>query len=413
MYILSIWCLWLLTFAESAEEDDILAALGQELESEDCSLLQGRSCDAAALLQTAAAYRWDLKTEMEPSFLQMEEVTNVGEVHTSGSSAAVEDVQKVGEVHADHSQKQQMLQWQEDAVQIYALHEGKAAKAAAAKALRLESSGRAPGLDTPGLWLALLLIVVVAGLLCVSTVSTWLEPVASKEEDVTLGQPETEKAQTIQTVEQQTMTGSEQPLSSCLRDLIQDSLRCGSDDLEALLPRCGGYDCALSKPASSGRAVRLLARIEGPLPGGPPPLGLLRAPVSKQSCVFFSADERNGRRTEGLDFQVSLVGAPSVLVDVSGCELQLESNPKASEDLLQVGAEVVLCGELLRDSRGRLCLQPWDWQREASEPWRTSWEMDIRPVVLASHDTALYRDKVEPFASPWETSEIAPPFLML
>ena len=35
MYILSIWCLWLLTFAESAEEDDILAALGQELESEE------------------------------------------------------------------------------------------------------------------------------------------------------------------------------------------------------------------------------------------------------------------------------------------------------------------------------------------------------------------------------------------
>ena len=43
------------------------------LNREDCSLLQGRSCDAAALLQTAAAYRWDLKTEMEPSFLQMEE----------------------------------------------------------------------------------------------------------------------------------------------------------------------------------------------------------------------------------------------------------------------------------------------------------------------------------------------------
>ena len=45
--------------------------------------------------------------------LEPAQVTNVGEVHTSGSSAAVEDVQKVGEVHADHSQKQQMLQWQE------------------------------------------------------------------------------------------------------------------------------------------------------------------------------------------------------------------------------------------------------------------------------------------------------------
>lgn len=40
------------------------------------------------------------------------------------------------------------------------------------------------------------------------------------------------------------------------------------EDLASLLPEASGYDCALSRPASSGHAVRLAVRIEGPLPGG-------------------------------------------------------------------------------------------------------------------------------------------------
>lgn len=54
------------------------------------------------------------------------------------------------------------------------------------------------------------------------------------------------------------------------------------EDVELFLPDArGGYDCALSRPVSSGQALRLLVRIEGPLPGplgSPRGLGSLRDP---------------------------------------------------------------------------------------------------------------------------------------
>ncbi|CAE7839320.1 unnamed protein product [Symbiodinium sp. CCMP2592] len=63
------------------------------------------------------------------------------------------------------------------------------------------------------------------------------------------------------------------------------------------------------------------------------------------------------------------------------------------EDLLQVGSEVILCGELIRDSSGRIFVQPWQESFENSSSWRTSWELegslDLKPHVLATTEAAL------------------------
>lgn len=204
-------------------------------------------------------------------------------------------------------------------------------------------------------------------------------------------------------------------------------------------------------------------RIEGPLPGGPPPLGLLRAPLSQRSCVFFSAavEEIPGKGessqsplqkkvVDSVDFQVSLVGAPSIRIDVTGSDLTvldaLEDNwtPSQSlnslprpwreflevsqsttgkfrfrEDVLLVGSEVVLCGELLRDSRGRFFLQPSKAPKAGCESWRTSWECEsskLGPSVLASNDTTLAEEpKIDSsfLVSSFETADFPQPFLML
>ena len=86
---------------------------------------------------------------------------------------------------------------------------------------------------------------------------------------------------------------------------------------------------------------------------------------------------------EHVDFQVSLLDGPSLLVDVCGRDVTLLdaleghwTEPQADvpgpwrdfapgachfrEDVLLVGSEVVLCGELLRDPQGRIFLQPME-----------------------------------------------------
>eukprot|EP00435_Cladocopium_sp_Y103_P045386 s935_g13.t1 len=472
-------CAWATAFAHDEAMEDIFAALGQELEHEDCSLLGGRDCDAGtAFLQTKSAYRWTslgAETEvvpMAPSFFQMgEEVTSqVGVVH--GASTATATSATVGEVHMDRTR--QMRQWQEDAVEIYAdTHAASATKTAVTvvAATISESRGALAKMQTfltaSGLWLAVIFFLLV---LVAAWLGRWWADAPAKAETEAEAAEETDETAkpSVQFIprpsceaEQSASRGAQ---SNELRRCVQAAHGISSEeDLATLLPEASGYDCALSRPASSGQAVRLVVRIEGPLPGGPPPLGLLRAPLSQRSCVFFSAavEEIPGKGestrsplqkkvADSVDFQVSLVGAPSIRIDVTGSDLTvldaLEDNwtPPQSlnslprpwreflevsqlatgkfrfrEDVLLVGSEVVLCGELLRDSRGRIFLQPSKAPEAGCESWRTSWECEtskLGPSVLASNDTTLAEGpKIDTsfLVSSFETADFPQPFLML
>lgn len=471
-------CTWLTAFAQDEAMEDIFAALGQELEHEDCSLLGGRDCDAGtAFLQTKSAYRWtSLGAEtgmapMAPSFFQMgEEVTSqVGVVH--GASTASATSATVGEVHMDRTR--QMRQWQEDAVEIYTDTHAASATAKTAATVVAATISESRGalakmqifLTASGLWLAVLFFLLVV------LVATWLgrwwaAPAKAETEAEAAEETDDTAKPSVQFIPRPSCESAEQrgAQSNELRRYVQEAHGISSEeDLASLLPEASGYDCALSRPASSGQAVRLAVRIEGPLPGGPPPLGLLRAPLSQRSCVFFSAavEEIPGKGessqsplqkkvVDSVDFQVSLVGAPSIRIDVTGSDLTvldaLEDNwtPSQSlnslprpwreflevsqsttgkfrfrEDVLLVGSEVVLCGELLRDSRARFFLQPSKAPKAGCESWRTSWECEsskLGPSVLASNDTTLAEEpKIDSsfLVSSFETADFPQPFLML
>lgn len=481
-------CVWVSAFAQDEAMEDIFAALGEELEHEDCSLSGGRDCKGGiAFLQTKSAYTWtsleaETATAAVPSFFQMEEVTSqVGVVHGASSATTA----MVGEVHMDRSR--QMRQWQEDAIEIYAeTHAQSANSAAAAVTVATISESRGAlakmqfFLTASGLWLAVVLILLV----CLAAAwfgRWWAAPAKAETAEATDAADVADDAEKVEehkdtakpTPQFIPRPSSEVPEKSSgaqsnelqrYIQIIQEACGvCKEEELSWLLPEASGYDCALSRPSSSGRAVRLLVRIEGPLPGGPPPLGLLRAPLSQRSCVFVSAAAEEVGNVDGLplqkkaidsvDFQVSLVGAPSIRIDVTGSDLTmldalednwtppqpLNSLPRPwreflevshlatgsfrfREDVLLVGSQVLLCGELLRDSRGRIFLQPWEAPAEVGcESWRTSWECassKLQPTVLASNDMTLAEGpKIDCsetcFLSGFETAEFPQPFLML
>ena len=362
---------WLRVFASAwPKEDSLLEALGQEIDSEDCSLLNdGPSCQASAFLQTGASLRWsesslraDQVEQDDPSgaalsFLQQEMSAEaaVGEVHRSSSAEEVAEVrgQKVGEVHVDRSQEL-LRQWQEERMEMYSSQSAPSVSAIASEATEALQSLRAhPSRGLAGfslLWVLLLvLIVVTTGALLL----LWGPRKLSLEEHQGpqwLPEPLSQdlvscEAQTRKLVEEGLPQPSsvpqpepqeqlkQQKLQERLRQLLREAVVCAEANLEELLPSAAGYDCALSKPVSSGRPVKLLCRIEGPLPGGPPPLGLLRAPLSQRSCVCFTAVAEGPapkKAEECVDFQVSLVGAPWVRIDVQGHELKLLDTESAS-----------------------------------------------------------------------------------
>ncbi|CAE7839316.1 NLRC3 [Symbiodinium sp. CCMP2592] len=346
-------------------EDSLLEALGQEIDSEDCSLLnEGPSCQASAFLQTGAALRWSesLKTDRatiprisEPlSFLEMQEETAteaaVGEVHSSSAAEELGELsQKVGEVHADRSQEL-LRQWQEDGVELYAAAQAApsvgsfASEATAALKNGLGAGHQAKGITGFSLFLfvGLLAVVSVAVVALLywgpwlwkldQQVPQWLPEALSQDlvareakiPELEEGPPRPAKQPTELPAQQSgferepgpkpsEIRDAEKGLQERLRQLIFEAAVCEEENLEQVLPSAAGYDCALSKPVSSGCPVKLLCRIEGALPGGPPPLGLLRAPLSQRSCVLFRAVAEGAmpkKSEEAVDFQVSLVSAP-------------------------------------------------------------------------------------------------------
>jgi len=246
-----------------------------------------------------------------------------------------------------------------------------------------------------------------------------------------------------------------------LRAVLAEATTLTADNIQELLPAGGGYDTAFSKPVSSGRPVLLRARIEGPLAGGPGPLGLAEAPLTKRSCVYYHSSASQSEEAvdlpqrqeaqEGVEFQVSLLGAPQIRVDVRGLELKLvdmceghytttqpfqcvpehwqafllDEKTKSyatlpaeqqqrmklrqrmagkpvefQESVLLVGSQISLVGELLRDASGRLSLQPWQCPQtsaQAEERWRTSWECEGSDfsVVIASDDPSFSLGSVD------------------
>lgn len=222
--------------------------------------------------------------------------------------------------------------------------------------------------------------------------------------------------------------------SPCAQVVADDAIVwCTPENLEELLPSVGGYDCDFAKPRTTGKPVRLKVRIEGPLPGGPGPLGLVKAPFTQRNCVHYAAGAKqvrgrddemlNRQAKDGVDFQVSLVGSPGVTIDVLSHEVKLTGKLCAShtttachsfdsapglwqdfflqataehslvqqpnlqkeelrgvifefqERVLLVGSQVVIVGELVRDASGHLFIQPWRSNfTPAEESWRTSWE---------------------------------------
>ncbi|CAE8702726.1 unnamed protein product, partial [Polarella glacialis] len=252
-----------------------------------------------------------------------------------------------------------------------------------------------------------------------------------------------------------------------LRKFVTSLESCPAAQFAELLPAECGYDTTFSKPVSSGRPVRFHARVEAALAESSHALELLTSPLTQRACVHWSAAVSrcplsglgsSGRSlggcaraslakgAVGVSFEVSLMGAPEVRVEVQGAEVKLfdmhegscatrqpfstapprwrdfvlaHRDPDAAElfrgksdplegslcdfqeQVLVVGSQVTLVGELLRDASGRLSLQPWQRER-----WRTSWELSgckegadptsciEVPRVLISDDPALLHGEV-------------------
>jgi hypothetical protein len=202
-----------------------------------------------------------------------------------------------------------------------------------------------------------------------------------------------------------------------VRALVEGLWRSSAADVLQILPETGGsYDCAFSKPLSSGKLVRLEAHVEGPLHGSP-----LTAPLSGKPCVVYAASVTvaNSRQPHvapalplassqaHVDFVVTLMDAPHVRIEIFGEEAALfdmrggmlsqsmplsqapahwqefaeahthacaagavarqregkdESAPEQvmdfQEHALQVGTACTVVGELLRGPTGALSMRP-------------------------------------------------------
>lgn len=183
-----------------------------------------------------------------------------------------------------------------------------------------------------------------------------------------------------------------------------------SRHVDKYLPKSFGYDCALSRPVSSGRALRFQVRVEGPLCGIP-----LTSPLSQKPCVLYSASVSQPSHAgvnpmsvayaaDSQPFTVSLLDAPDVRLEIRGEDVSLfamsegllnqsasfnsvpnhwqafalsrrlsasHHSPPASrlynedpilefeECALHVGSQLTCVGELSRREDGVLSLQPW------------------------------------------------------
>jgi len=214
----------------------------------------------------------------------------------------------------------------------------------------------------------------------------------------------------------------EAPELDSLRELVASLPCCSASDVHHLLPEGQSYDCALPKPLSSQQLVRLQGRVLGPVDCQE----LLEAPLSRKTCVLYSATVSCQLHDDSItmafaehrsNFAVSLLDAPQFLVHVVGADVSLfdmhgglstaatilmeapahwqdfvarhqtamldqcsvmASELEFCERALVVGALVTMAGELWREANGTLALRPLRPMGSSSskrgESWRTSWE---------------------------------------
>lgn len=504
MSFLRLACLLLCSRSLCAEDDGIDEALGMEIIADDCELFApgGQSCENPSFLQTAASYQRALQgseapletIQSPPAFFQtgldegeVHSSFEFGEVHTSNGER-VEDAQSsLGEVHASDGSNHTVSRRSEHVAEVLeAVRPSSSIEVVevtdASKPLIYDSgafesyiSGHPHMIMAAFIAFPLLgtLLGLAVACLCPahgSSLAGLSDSCCSVLQQkpkfhVSAGQAAVESNKALPIPESSTATRSDKLPDQAtmfrqqVREVLQEAAFLTVDNVEELLPARGGYDTAFSKPVSSGRPVLLKARIEGPLAGGPGPLGLAEAPLTKRSCVYYSAAAvqpevvdapdmpQRQEAQEGVEFQVSLVGAPQIRVDVRGHDLKLidmreghystsqafESSPEHwqafllddkmkpyatlpaeqqqrlqlrqrmagrvidfQESVLLVGSQFSLVGELLRDASGRLSLQPWPLdkrkaQDKAAEMWRTSWECvgSDFGAVLASDDPSF------------------------
>lgn len=219
---------------------------------------------------------------------------------------------------------------------------------------------------------------------------------------------------------------------------------CSASEVENILPMAGGYDCAISRPLSSRKVLRVEARVQHPASGS-----LLTAPLTQQGCVIYSTvvtrQLHDGMRPPvamafaSVDFCVALEDDQSVRINVQGSDVSLfdmcagqhterksyhclpdkwhdfierhRVSPHLTRELrsdgatlefqectLLVGARVTLAGELHRSADGELSLRPWAGRPSRSqvqEPGFTSWETGVTGGALAAQPAVEGRcDKV-------------------
>jgi len=464
------------------------------------------------LLEQEASKISEKTIESPPSFFQtgLDEgeahaATEFGQVHMSDGSLVEDSHSSLGEVHAsptDISKNAASGHTFTEVVRTASVPHHDAEEVVVTDVLSSKPANYASGalagymLDHPHLIIAALIAVPLLGTL-VGLALAWFSPAQGSErsslpnlccsvlqqgpsqlkltahvenaEKGVLNKEDLNKEEMCQevTMPGESHTRSETTVNSAtrfrhqLREVLAETATLTADNVQELLPAGGGYDTAFSKPVSSGRPVLLRARIEGPLAGGPGPLGLAEAPLTKRSCVYYHSSASQSEEAvdlpqrqeaqEGVEFQVSLLGAPQIRVDVRGHELKLvdmceghytttqpfqcvpehwqaflldeKTKPYATlpaeqqqrmklrqsmagkpvefqESVLLVGSQISLVGELLRDASGRLSLQPWqhpETSAQAEERWRTSWECEGSDfgVVIASDDPSFSLESVE------------------
>mmetsp|Transcript_101019 Transcript_101019/g.184306 ORF Transcript_101019/g.184306 Transcript_101019/m.184306 type:complete len:507 (+) Transcript_101019:117-1637(+) len=287
-----------------------------------------------------------------------------------------------------------------------------------------DSSSTAIGL------LALVGLVMLLQMCMVKSAKSTQKAVALAKEEPSIASPVPPSSPDVASTDSKTPPAATD--SKTLRTYVNEFPVSSFSDVQDLLSAKDGYDCPSNKPFMSGRALRLQARIEGPVGGRS---GLV-APLTQKECVFYHAAAQCHSKPpafacmhRGEDFVVSLADAPWIQVEVEvqhaylfdtsegkmasqhalleapehlqdfvfthtnvDPEKECENNsalragePRVEfqEHVLRIGSVVTLVGELYRSPDGRLSLGPW---RDASFDELGLSDQDLMPAARDAFD---------------------------
>lgn len=261
-----------------------------------------------------------------------------------------------------------------------------------------DSSNAAIGL------LALVGLIMLFQMCMVKSAKSTQKAISSAKEEPSVASPVPPSSPNVASTDPKMPSAEPRTLRTYVNEFPVSSF----SDVQDLLSAKDGYDCPSNKPFMSRRALRLQARIEGPVGGRS---GLV-APLTQKECVFYHAAAQCHSKPpafacmhRGEDFVVSLVDAPWIQVEVEvqhayifdTCDGKMDSQhalleapehlqdfvfshtnvdpekecennsalragePRVEfqEHVLRIGSVVTLVGELYRSPDGRLSLGPW------------------------------------------------------